>query len=97
MRSECEKWPKKQHASSYFARILRRLPECCLKEHVCVYPPVLVDLLQAGDASVKVEYRGAAEERYGRGLERTMKFGDFVGELERKNDLLYLTTQVRKT
>ena len=50
---------------------------------------------QAGDANVKVEYRGGAEERFGRGLERAMKFGDFVGELERKNDLLYLTTQVR--
>ena len=25
------KWPKKQHASSYFARVLRRLPDCCLK------------------------------------------------------------------
>lgn len=58
---------------------------------------MLVGSLQAGDASVKVEYRGGAEERFGRGLERTMKFGDFVGELERKNDLLYLTTQVRET
>eukprot|EP00903_Cladosiphon_okamuranus_P005482 g5466.t2 len=48
---------------------------------------------KAGDATVKVEYRGGAEERFGRGLERPMKFGDFVGELERKNDLLYLTTQ----
>ncbi|CAM9310796.1 unnamed protein product [Ectocarpus sp. 6 AP-2014] len=48
---------------------------------------------KAGDAEVKVEYRGGAEERYGQGLERGMKFGDFLGELERKNDLLYLTTQ----
>lgn len=46
---------------------------------------------------MKVEYRGGAEERFGRGLERAMKFRDFVGELERKNDLLYLTTQVRET
>lgn len=46
---------------------------------------------------MKVEYRGGAEERFGRGLERAMKFGDFVGELERKNDLLYLTTQVQRT
>lgn len=44
-----------------------------------------------------MEYRGGAEERFGRGLERAMKFRDFVGELERKNDLLYLTTQVRET
>lgn len=51
--------------------------------------------MQAGDADVRVEYRGGAEERFGQGLERAMKFGDFVGELERKNDLLYLTTQVR--
>ncbi|CAM9284058.1 unnamed protein product [Pylaiella littoralis] len=48
---------------------------------------------KAGDADVRVEYRGGAEERFGQGLERAMKFGDFVGELERKNDLLYLTTQ----
>lgn len=57
----------------------------------------IVVVLQAGDAEVKVEYRDGAEERYGQGLERGMKFGDFLGELERKNDLLYLTTQVRET
>lgn len=43
---------------------------------------------------MKVEFRGGAGERFGQGLERAMKFGDFLGELERKNDLLYLTTQV---
>lgn len=53
--------------------------------------------VQAGDADVRVEYRGGAEERFGQGLERAMKFGNFVGELERKNDLLYLTTQVKGT
>ncbi|CAN0277452.1 unnamed protein product, partial [Ectocarpus sp. 12 AP-2014] len=53
----------------------------------------IVDVLQAGDAEVKVEYRGGPQERYGQGLERGMKFCDFLGELERKNDLLYLTTQ----
>lgn len=50
---------------------------------------------QAGDADVKVEYRGGAGERFGQGQERAMKFGDFLSELERKNDLFYLTTQVR--
>ena len=44
---------------------------------------------------VKVEYRGGAGERFGQGRERSMKFGDFLGELERKSDLFYLTTQVR--
>ncbi|CAN0231587.1 unnamed protein product, partial [Laminaria digitata] len=46
-----------------------------------------------GDADVKVEYRGGAGERFGQGQERAMKFGDFLSELERKNDLFYLTTQ----
>ena len=44
-----------------------------------------------------MEYRGGAEERFGQGRERAMKFGDFLGELERKSDLFYLTTQVRCT
>ncbi|CAM9861457.1 unnamed protein product, partial [Hapterophycus canaliculatus] len=48
---------------------------------------------KAGDAEVKVEFRGGAGERFGQGLERGMKFGDFLGELEHKSDLLYLTTQ----
>ncbi|CAM9496749.1 unnamed protein product, partial [Scytosiphon promiscuus] len=48
---------------------------------------------KAGDANVKVEFRGGADERFGQGLEREMKFGDFLGELEGKSDLFYLTTQ----
>ena len=44
---------------------------------------------------MKVEYRGGSGERFGQGRERAMKFGDFLGELERKSDLFYLTTQVR--
>lgn len=50
--------------------------------------------LEAGDADVKVEFRGGANERFGQGLEKEMKFGDFLSELEAKSDLYYLTTQV---
>ena len=41
-----------------------------------------------------MEFREEVAERFGQGREKAMNFSDFVGELERKNDLLYLTTQV---
>lgn len=44
-----------------------------------------------------MEFRAGAGERFGQGREKAMKFGDFLGELEKKNDLLYLTTQVNSS
>lgn len=42
-----------------------------------------------------MEWRADRGERFGRGQEKPMKFGDFLSELEEGSELLYLTTQVR--
>ncbi|CAM9479833.1 unnamed protein product [Chrysoparadoxa australica] len=48
---------------------------------------------KAGEASVRVEHRKDAEGRFGCGKEKTMRFGEFLEEMKKKNDLLYLSTQ----
>ncbi|CAM9576855.1 unnamed protein product, partial [Sphacelaria rigidula] len=48
---------------------------------------------KAGDAEVKVEWRADRGERFGKGQEKPMKFGDFLSEVEKGSELLYLTTQ----
>lgn len=40
-----------------------------------------------------MEWRAGQGERFGRGQEKAIKFGDFLGELEKGSELLYLTTQ----
>lgn len=42
---------------------------------------------------IKVEERASAEDRFGEGSELRMKFVDFLGEMKRNNNLLYMTTQ----
>lgn len=41
-----------------------------------------------------MECRGGEGERFGQGQEKTMNFGAFLEQLERKSVLYYLTTQV---
>lgn len=43
---------------------------------------------------MKVEWRSSKKERFGQGQEKEIKFGEFLSELERGNELMYLTTQV---
>jgi hypothetical protein len=49
---------------------------------------------KAGQAPVRVEKRDGPGDRFGQGKEVIMSFGEFLTELEKGNENLYLTTQV---
>lgn len=49
---------------------------------------------KAGQAPVRVEKRDGPGDRFGQGKEVVMSFGEFLTELEKGNENLYLTTQV---
>jgi len=48
---------------------------------------------KVGDATVKVEYRDGTHDRFGKGTEKIMRFGDVIDSIKSGDENLYLTTQ----
>lgn len=87
------------HRALFFAIVVLFGSDISLSLLSCVLVCFLLSCLrgfvsQAGDAEVKVEWRASHDERFGRGQEKAMNFSEFLGELEKGSELLYLTTQV---
>ena len=68
---------------STFDHNLDALKQVCLKKSKEMNSEIIV----------KVEERKDILDRFGKGNEKQMKFVDFIDEMKRKNDLLYMTTQ----
>ncbi|GMH42361.1 hypothetical protein BSKO_10280 [Bryopsis sp. KO-2023] len=48
---------------------------------------------KAGNVTVKVEKRGGAKEKFGKGRKMAMNFGEFLGEIAEGDETLYLSPQ----